>query len=338
MTYSIPAASLRLPAGFEIRRITAADAESATELVRLVDVAACGETTTTLAELMSDIKVSDEHGPGSFGVFQSEKLVQFLNIHDNSADCGGWFFDLFIHPELPKSETLAISKELIGAVELYANQVLENSDKDSDFLKTSLYENDEVFIQALLASDFEPHRKYWRLRIDHADSGQKYPSTLIPQADFEIRSFSESATNLLWMHQLSNEIFADHYDFNPSNFDRWKFEFVSGVNNPALWRVAYVGDQPVGYSWGSERFASEGFGYVASLGVLREFRSLGIAKALLNDAFERDAAAGLQGTLLHCDATNQTGATRLYETAGMRVDRIYVAYRKAIPFRSTLSK
>lgn len=330
MTASISIERLRLPAGFEIRPISAADAEAATDLVRLVDLAACGETTTTLAELISDIKISNEHGPGSFGVFQNDRLVQYLNIHDNLADAGGWFLDLFIHPEMPKSQMLDISVELIGAVELYARQTLENSDKESDFLKTSLYENDETFLQALAINKFESHRKYWRLRIDHIDSASNNPMAKLPQAEIEIQSFSESEANFFWMHQLSNEIFADHYDFNPMNFERWKFEFANGVNNPALWRVAYMDDKPVGYSWGSERFASEGFGYVASLGVLREFRSLGIAKALLNDAFERDATAGLQGTLLHCDATNPTGATRLYESAGMRVDRIYVAYRKLV--------
>jgi mycothiol synthase len=330
MTASLSLERLRLPAGFEIRHISAADAEIATDLVRLVDIAACGETTTTLAELISDIDISNEHGPGSFGVFQNDILVQYLNIHDDLADAGGWFLDLFIHPEMPKSEMLDIAVELIGEVELYARQTLENSDKESDFLKTSLYENDEIFLKALAISDFESHRKYWRLRIDHNDSTGISQMAKLPQADIEIRGFSESEANFLWMHQLSNEIFADHYDFNPMNFERWKYEFASGVNNPALWRVAYIGDKPVGYSWGSERFTSEGFGYVASLGVLREFRSLGIAKALLNDAFERDATAGLQGTLLHCDATNPTGATRLYESAGMRVDRIYVAYRKPV--------
>jgi mycothiol synthase len=334
MTASISLERLRLPAGFEIRQVSAADAAAATDLVRLVDIAACGETTTTLAELISDIDISHEHGPGSFGVFQNDQLVQFLNIHDNLVDKGGCFFDLFIHPEMPKSEMLEIAKELIGAVETYSRQVLEISKMNSDFIKTSLYENDEVFIQALEGSDFESHRKYWRLRIDHKDSTSKNPVAKLPITEIEIRSFSESEANLLWMHQLSNEIFADHYDFNPMNFERWKSEFASGVNNPALWRVAYIDDKPVGYSWGSERFASEGFGYVASLGVLREFRSLGIAKALLNDAFQRDATAGLQGTLLHCDATNPTGATRLYETAGMRVDRIYVAYRKPVSLLS----
>jgi mycothiol synthase len=324
MTAGIEIDDLILPPNYTIRHITTADASDATELVRQVDVAACGETTTTLAELESDIKISNEHGPGSFGIFHNHQLVQFLNIHDNLADNGGCFLDLFIHPDYAHAEMIQIADTLLKKVEEFAVKSLRELKKDEDFLKTSLYENDRAFINALANNDYKEHRKYWRLRIDHLEGSTHLKPSV------EIRDFENTEEALKTMHELSNIIFADHYDFNPMNFERWKFEFTKGVNNPALWRVAFVDGQPVGYSWGSERFSAESFGYVASLGVLREFRSRGIAKALLFDAFKRDADLGLAGTLLHCDASNPTGATRLYESAGMRIDRVYVAYRKQI--------
>jgi ribosomal protein S18 acetylase RimI-like enzyme len=162
------------------------------------------------------------------------------------------------------------------------------------------------------------------LRIDHTSSIEKL------NPNFSIIDFNDCAFSFEDMHALSSEIFADHYDFHPMEFDRWKEELTSGVHDTKLWRLAVVNGEVAGYCWGSHRFAEEKFGYISSIGVLRKFRGLGLAKALLNDAFQRDFAAGMNGSLLHCDAENPNGATALYEGAGMRIDRIYVAYRKLI--------
>jgi len=67
------------------------------------------------------------------------------------------------------------------------------------------------------------------------------------------------------------------------------------------------------------------------LSVLREYRGRGVAKFLLRDAFHRDAGLGFTGTALHCDATNPTGATQLYESVGMQRDQYYLAWRAGLP-------
>ena len=89
----------------------------------------------------------------------------------------------------------------------------------------------------------------------------------------------------------------------------------------------------VGYLMGSRRFDDEKYGYIASIGVLREHRSRGLAKALLVDAFNRDSRLGNIGTILHGDSSNPTGAMKLYEHVGMVQDRAYVAYRKSVTTR-----
>jgi ribosomal protein S18 acetylase RimI-like enzyme len=84
---------------------------------------------------------------------------------------------------------------------------------------------------------------------------------------------------------------------------------------------------------GSNRYAEERYGYIASIGVLREHRSKGLAKVLLMDAFNRDLRMGNIGTILHGDSSNPTGAMKLYENVGMVQDRAYVAYRKSVKTR-----
>lgn len=59
-------------------------------------------------------------------------------------------------------------------------------------------------------------------------------------------------------------------------------------------------------------------GYVAALGVERRGRGRGAGRALLAASFDRFAQTGAPRVVLDVDADNVTGATRLYESAGMR--------------------
>jgi ribosomal protein S18 acetylase RimI-like enzyme len=59
-------------------------------------------------------------------------------------------------------------------------------------------------------------------------------------------------------------------------------------------------------------------GYVAALGVERRGRGRGIGRALLGAAFGAFARSGAPRVVLDVDADNLTGATRLYESVGMR--------------------
>jgi ribosomal protein S18 acetylase RimI-like enzyme len=59
-------------------------------------------------------------------------------------------------------------------------------------------------------------------------------------------------------------------------------------------------------------------GYVQSLGVRKPWRGRGIARNLLLHAFGEFRRRGKRGAALDADAHSLTGATRLYESVGMR--------------------
>jgi ribosomal protein S18 acetylase RimI-like enzyme len=60
------------------------------------------------------------------------------------------------------------------------------------------------------------------------------------------------------------------------------------------------------------------WGWVGALGVLPEWRRRGLGLALLRESFRRIHATGETVVALGVDSQNPTGATRLYERAGMR--------------------
>jgi ribosomal protein S18 acetylase RimI-like enzyme len=70
--------------------------------------------------------------------------------------------------------------------------------------------------------------------------------------------------------------------------------------------------------------------WVAELGVLEAHRGTGIGRALLRRAFAELAARGWTIVKLNVDGENRSGATRLYERAGMTRGRSWHFYEKRI--------
>lgn len=71
-------------------------------------------------------------------------------------------------------------------------------------------------------------------------------------------------------------------------------------------------------------------GWVNILGVRRPWRQRGLGLALLLHAFDAFRTLNRRRVGLGVDAQNLTGATRLYEKAGMHVTRQYDTYEKVI--------
>jgi ribosomal protein S18 acetylase RimI-like enzyme len=169
------------------------------------------------------------------------------------------------------------------------------------------------------------------MRIEHSESlrspvtsaGSGMPS------GYQLRTASGPG-DAASIHAVSNAAFADHFDSTPLPFERW-LEFVTGPTSaPDQWTVVEHGGVIVGFAIGSNRYAEGDAGYVASLAVLREHRGRGLATALLQARFAGDRRLGRRATLLHCDSENITGATRIYEQVGMRVDHEVVAFHRPL--------
>lgn len=74
----------------------------------------------------------------------------------------------------------------------------------------------------------------------------------------------------------------------------------------------------------------ESGGWVHSLGIRRAWRRRGLALTLLQHAFADFVNRGIYKVFLGVDAQSLTGATRLYERAGMRVMLRSIHYEKEL--------
>ena len=110
-------------------------------------------------------------------------------------------------------------------------------------------------------------------------------------------------------------------------FERWRTRVARGQFEPALWLLAVRGDELVGAVLA---FAYPSGGWGETLAVRPGPRRLGIGMALLRAAFAAFRRRGATAVALSVDAENPTGATRLYERAGMRVVYRVDRYEKSV--------
>jgi GNAT superfamily N-acetyltransferase len=131
------------------------------------------------------------------------------------------------------------------------------------------------------------------------------------------------------------DAFRDHYGYVERPLEDRYAEIRTAIERPdfeaSLWWHAYEGDEIVANCWcigNHEGDAS--VGYVQSLGVRSGWRGRGIARNLLLHAFGVFHRRGKEGAALAADAQSLTGATRLYESVGMRETFRNAVYLKEI--------
>ncbi len=132
-------------------------------------------------------------------------------------------------------------------------------------------------------------------------------------------------------YQVVRESFRDHYGWLDTPFEeayqRWLHYHLDEDYDPSLRFLALEGERIVGVSMcNPHAYDDRRLGWIATLGVLREARRRGLGEALLRHSLGEFYRRGCPGAALTVDADSLTGATRLYEKAGMRTVRRYVNY------------
>ncbi|HRY10965.1 MAG: GNAT family N-acetyltransferase [Actinobacteria bacterium] len=312
-----------LPPGLRATQVDDPHVPAVTALLTAKEMAFFGRSDSNDKETLGALRAPELHGArGTTAVWQDQELIAVLLAYEDFERCRDLYLDMFIHPLAAHRQELASA--LLAAAAAYAR---EYDVPPQAWLKMESFHGDEQIEAALHAAGYRTHRVYQRMRLDFAAP----PASPTPPAGVTVRTMREED----WhdMYEVVQSSFLDHYDFHPRTFEVFKRDALDETSDPGQWRLAFDGGTCIGVCMGSNRYAAHRLGYVETLGVLRAYRRRGVAQFLLRDAFHRDAALGFAGTSLHCDATNPTGATQLYEGLGLRRDQAYNAWRIELPTR-----
>ncbi|MFI5273038.1 MAG: GNAT family N-acetyltransferase [Ktedonobacterales bacterium] len=174
----------------------------------------------------------------------------------------------------------------------------------------------------LAAAGYAAARHLWGMVI--ALAGQ--PSPPIWPDGVSVR-VCQGAADLRRAYAATEEAFQDHWHAEARTYE----QFIAGTTpelfDPSLWFLATAGDEVIGTAL-CEAYPSRG--WVNSLGVRRPWRRRGIAIALLRQVFAEFTRRGLREVALGVDAENPTGATRVYQRAGMTIERQYDIFEKVL--------
>ncbi|HUG48454.1 MAG TPA: GNAT family N-acetyltransferase [Candidatus Limnocylindria bacterium] len=169
----------------------------------------------------------------------------------------------------------------------------------------------------LEARGYRVNRSFWRMSIT---LGEEEPAAPAWPDGVELRPMRVGVDDEA-VYETVVTAFRDHWGSAPLPFPEWR-EVRMGTRffDPKLWLLAWTDDRLVGASLNMDE---DGDAWVQTLGVLREARGKGLGRALLLESFRAFHRRGRRRVLLGVDSENLTGATRLYENAGMTIDRQY---------------
>jgi mycothiol synthase len=124
------------------------------------------------------------------------------------------------------------------------------------------------------------------------------------------------------------EAVTEHWGHVPTTFERYAARhFERESFDPSLYLLAMDGEAIAGAVLCQVR---PDMGWIGGLGVRKPWRRRGLGEALLLRGFAELYGRGIRHVGLGVDAENATGATRLYEHAGMRVSREWIEYEKEL--------
>jgi mycothiol synthase len=227
--------------------------------------------------------------------------------------------DVRVHPDAWESSAAAA---LIKSAEEWA---MAHAGR-GDLLRAFAYEREDYLRRALEEGGYRLVRYHFFMGIM---LGNEFPMPVWPQG-IEVRAFRPEDEQAVY--EAIMEAFRDHWDFQAEPRPHWRQRTLERDDfDPALWLIAWDGHEVAGFSLNTWHFSGDPrYGWVGSLGVRRPWRRRGLGSALLRASFSEFAARKATRVGLGVDAENVTGAVRLYERAGMTVERRFDIYQKAV--------
>jgi mycothiol synthase len=286
------------PDGFRVRPATEQDAPAINGLVVAADETIMGWSDSTEADLIDWWRLLDlEHDSW---LAEDDALAAYgvLYPHGEAADLDG-----YVHPA---RTGLGLGSWLLGRGQERGREL------GLAKVHTSCLAPDAAARDLFESAGFTEVRRYYRMvaDLDGPPPAPEWPEGL------RIDTFELEDARAF--HAAMDEAFAEEWNFVPLPFERWFEHRVEAPDfDPTLWFIVRDGDEIAGVLRGEpQRFDA---GWVGALAVRRPWRKQGIGLALLHHAFAEFYSRGEERVALGVDAQNPTGATRLYERAGMHV-------------------
>lgn len=295
------AMSSPLSEGFRLRAGAETDLDLAAALVRAEEEAVRGRSDWGSQEMI-DFWRRGDFAAGTWIVETADRrpAAFAMSMHrDDETDC--W---AAVHPD---HLGRGLSTALLARVGERARE------RGSRLLKAGMLAENGAARTLFDGLGFREARHYFHMRI--AFDGAPPTPPVLPER-IELETFRREDARAF--HAALGEAFEEEWGFLALPFEEWEQTRLNAPEtDTSLWFVARDGDEIAGVNRCDPR--KHGGGWIGALGVRQGWRRRGVGLALLRHAFVEFHGRGEPHVGLGVDADNPTGATRLYESAGMAV-------------------
>ncbi len=314
----------RLP-GFVVRVPTEGDAQDVADLVVAYDVATSGS---------SDYAVMDVRNAWAEPGFVLEtdtmlvttpdgQIVGYAAVNDHGQharlNADGYVHPAYCGHGIGIALVRWAERRAIGLMALAAAGVRVTLDQGTA-------SSDEAAAALFTREGYGRVRTFWEMAITLASP----PQPMWPEG-IEVRTFVRDQDERV-AYMVAEEAFHDHWGHVTIPFEEWRASRIDHEGfDPSLVFLACDGGEVAGVIRCRLR-GEHGVetGWVVNLSVRRPWRGRGLGTALLQHAFATFYRRGIVDVGLGVDAASLTGATRLYERAGMHMQRSFDIYRKVL--------
>jgi mycothiol synthase len=311
-----------LPNNFLVRVPTMDDLQAVYELSVACDMADNGMLDFTLEDYQISWHDPDFNLATDAWIVttRDHKMVAYADTGERQhAKIFAW---VHVHPEYRGQ---GLEQYLIHLTEARARQHIAQAPAQARVtIRNGSSHNNQAFARILEQEGYSYTRSFWRMEIDMEDAP---PAPEIPEG-IAIRTMQPGEERAVY--ELDEEAFQDHWGHMPRPYEDWEHWNVKrSTFDPSLWFMAFDGEALAGGAFCS--YEKElGGGFVGTVAIRRPWRRKGLGLALLRQAFAEFYRHGLRKVGLGVDSQNLTGATRLYERAGMHVALQFDSYEKEL--------
>jgi GNAT superfamily N-acetyltransferase len=311
---------------FQLRPAQPADFQAVLDLIIAHDVAVLGFPDYTEDDLRSewekphfDLSTDAWVATTATGRLVGFGEVWWRELHVRLAS------DFYVQPGLGDPMEQAVTDALFARAQGRIQELLAATPAGTPVkLRQFLAHDREPLVQRLLETNgFAVVRHFWRMEIALSAP----PAAPVWPTNVTLRTF-DPTQDATAVHAAVQEAFADHWEHTDQSLAEWStLNLARGDFDPTLWFLALDGAEIAGVALCSP---DPNGGWVRSLSVRRPWRRQGLGLALLQQAFQAFYARGERSVGLAVDASSLTGATRLYERAGMAVRAQFDLFEKIV--------
>src|SRR5919108_565517 len=294
------------PPGYRFRRPTSGDLEETHRVLCEIQETDFGEADFTLEKMAAAWKLTD---PKNMWIAEDEggRIVAFATIRVRHPTRLRVFAGV-----VPEHRGKGLGARLLQVIEERGRELAAEAPAGEDvYIGQDIGWGNTDGGPLLERYGYEQERTFWKMGIDLTEEP---PQQEVPEG-ISLEGMRPGTERELF--DASEEAFQDHWDHKPHDYDEWRAWMIErDTFDPSLWLVAYDGDEIAGMSM---NYVDPGEAWVGVLAVRRPWRRRGLGLALLCASFREFWKRGVPKASLGVDAQNPTGATRLYERAGMHV-------------------